>query len=88
MGTVGITNIAATALGDVVFIELPAVGAIFKAKYLYLRDEFVFMFFQNDKLLCSQPFGSIESVKAASDLYCPVAGEVIEVNMVRRRMNE
>lgn len=56
---VGITRFAADRLSDVVFIELPAVGAIVKSK---------------------EPFGVIESVKAASDLYAPVSGTVVEVN--------
>lgn len=57
--TVGITDHAQQALGDVVFVELPEVGtALSKGK----------------------EFGVIESVKAASDLYSPVVGEVIEVN--------
>ncbi|MGO2241537.1 MAG: glycine cleavage system protein GcvH [Halomonas sp.] len=57
--TVGITDHAQQALGDVVFVELPEVGAA---------------------LTKGQEFGVIESVKAASDLYSPVNGEVIEVN--------
>ncbi|MCL5427151.1 MAG: glycine cleavage system protein GcvH [Gammaproteobacteria bacterium] len=57
--TVGITDHAQQALGDVVFVELPEVGAA---------------------LTKGQEFGVIESVKAASDLYSPVGGEVIEVN--------
>ncbi len=57
--TVGITDHAQEALGDVVFVELPDVG-----RALAKGDE----------------FGVIESVKAASDLYSPVQGEVIEVN--------
>ncbi|MFG6666515.1 glycine cleavage system protein GcvH [Halomonas sp. HNIBRBA4712] len=57
--TVGITDHAQQALGDVVFVELPEVG-----QSLSQGDE----------------FGVIESVKAASDLYAPVNGEVIEVN--------
>jgi glycine cleavage system H protein len=57
--TVGISDYAQDALGDVVYLELPDVGASYEA---------------------SAPFGAIESVKAASDLYMPVAGEVIEVN--------
>ena len=57
--TIGITDHAQEALGDVVFVELPDVGRI-----LAKGDE----------------FGVIESVKAASDLYAPVAGEVIAVN--------
>jgi len=56
---VGITAYAATELGDVVFVELPAPGASLEA---------------------AQSFGVIESVKTASDLYAPLAGEVIEVN--------
>ncbi|GGC84043.1 glycine cleavage system protein GcvH [Vreelandella lutescens] len=57
--TVGITDHAQEALGDVVFVELPEIGqALNKGK----------------------EFGVIESVKAASDLYSPVDGEVIEVN--------
>jgi len=57
--TIGITDHAQEALGDVVFVELPEVG-----KTLAVGDE----------------FGVIESVKAASDLYAPIAGEVLEVN--------
>lgn len=56
---VGITAYAADELGDVVFVELPAVGR---------------------KLAAREVFGVIESVKTASDLYCPIAGEVVEVN--------
>jgi glycine cleavage system H protein len=58
-GKVGITDYAQQQLGDVVYIELPEVGA---------------------KLKAGQPFGTIESVKAVSELYSPVSGEVIEVN--------
>ncbi|MDT0499756.1 MULTISPECIES: glycine cleavage system protein GcvH [unclassified Halomonas] len=57
--TIGISDHAQEALGDVVFVELPEVG-----RTLELKEE----------------FGVVESVKAASDLYAPVAGEVIEVN--------
>lgn len=57
--TVGITDHAQDALGDVVFVELPEVGTHFDA-----GDE----------------AGVVESVKAASDVYAPVSGEVIEVN--------
>ncbi|WP_299312973.1 glycine cleavage system protein GcvH [uncultured Halomonas sp.] len=57
--TVGITDHAQEALGDIVFVELPEVG-----RALTLKEE----------------FGVVESVKAASDLYAPVAGEVVEVN--------
>lgn len=57
--TVGITDHAQEALGDVVFVELPEAG-----RELDAGDE----------------FGVIESVKAASDLYSPLAGEIVEVN--------
>ena len=57
--TVGITNHAQDALGDVVFVELPEVG-----RQLGAGDE------------CAV----VESVKAASDIYAPVSGEVIAVN--------
>ncbi|ALM52669.1 glycine cleavage system protein GcvH [Halomonas huangheensis] len=57
--TIGITDHAQEALGDVVFVELPEVGSA-----LARGDE----------------FGVIESVKAASDLYAPVDGEVVEIN--------
>ena len=56
---IGITHFAQDSLGDVVFVELPEVGADVK---------------QFEKM------GEIESVKAVSDLYCPVGGKVIEVN--------
>jgi glycine cleavage system H protein len=56
---VGITEYAASELGDVVFVELPASGLA---------------------LQVAQSFGVIESVKTASDLYSPAAGEVIAIN--------
>jgi glycine cleavage system H protein len=59
VATVGISNHAQSELGDVIFVELPAVGAVLKP---------------GDK------FGTIESVKAASDLYTPVGGTVTGVN--------
>lgn len=57
--TVGITDHAQHALGDVVFVELPELGATLEA-----GDE----------------AGVVESVKAASDIYAPLAGEVIAIN--------
>lgn len=57
--TIGITDYAQSTLGDIVFVELPKVGATFDA---------------------GGTFGSVESVKAVSDLYVPVAGTVTEVN--------
>ncbi len=56
---VGITDFAQQQLGDVVFVELPAIGRVVKA---------------------GEPFGSIESVKAVSELFAPMSGEVIAVN--------
>lgn len=56
---VGITDYAQRQLGDVVYIELPAVGT---------------------KLKQGQAFGTIESVKAVSELYAPVSGEVVDVS--------
>jgi glycine cleavage system H protein len=58
-GTVGITDYAQSELGDVVFVELPKVGAQMKA---------------------GQSIGTIESVKAVSEVYCPVSGEITAVN--------
>src|SRR6202142_4141225 len=60
-GTIGITDYEEGELGDVVFVELPKVGAILKA---------------------GQSLGSVESVKAVSEIYCPVSGEVTAVNSI------
>jgi glycine cleavage system H protein len=57
--TIGITDHAQEELGDVVFVELPEVGATIGT---------------------GDSFGTVESVKAVSDLYTPVGGEVVEVN--------
>jgi glycine cleavage system H protein len=57
--TIGITDHAQSELGDIVYAELPKVGASFQQ---------------------GQTVGSVESVKAVSDIYSPVSGEVIEVN--------
>ena len=57
--TIGLTDYAIEQLGDIVFIELPEVGAS------YAKEEV---------------FATIESVKAASEIYMPVSGKVIEVN--------
>ncbi len=57
--TIGITEHAQDELGDIVFVELPEVGATLDA---------------------GDSFGTVESVKAVSDLYVPVGGEVVEVN--------
>lgn len=59
VGTVGITDYAQDQLGDIVYLDLPAVGASLS---------------QYGKM------GEIESVKAVSDLYSPVSGEVVEPN--------
>jgi glycine cleavage system H protein len=57
--TVGITDFAQDALGDVVFVELPDDGSTVES---------------------GKSFGVVESVKAVSDIYAPVSGEVVEVN--------
>ncbi len=59
IATIGISDFAQDAMGDVVFVELPEIG------------------FQVD---AGQPFGVVESVKAVSDLFAPVSGEVVETN--------
>lgn len=59
VATVGITDYAQHELGDVVFVELPAVGA---------------------KVTTGKTFGSVESVKAVSEIYAPATGEVTEAN--------
>ena len=58
-GWIGITDYAQGELGDIVYIEIPAVGT---------------------KVEKGKSFGTIEAVKAVSDLFAPVAGEVVEVN--------
>jgi len=57
--TVGITDYAQHALGDIVYVDMPEVG---------------------DEVTAGEEFGAVESVKAASDLYSPVSGEVVEIN--------
>jgi glycine cleavage system H protein len=56
---VGITHFAQEQLGDVVFVELPKVGA---------------------RVTAMKTFGVVESVKAVSDLYAPLTGEIVEIN--------
>ena len=58
-GTIGITDFAQHELGDIVFVELPKVGA--KVEYM-------------------KPFGTIEAVKAVSDMFSPLTGEISAVN--------
>jgi len=59
LATVGITDHAQHALGDIVFVELPKVGTTVTAM---------------------KPLGTVESVKAASDLFSPISGKVAEIN--------
>jgi len=59
VATVGITAHAADQLGDIVFVELPAVGRVVEQ---------------------AAAFGVVESVKAVSDIFAPVGGEVVAVN--------
>ena len=61
--TIGITDHAQEALGDIVFLELPEVGRTVKA---------------------GEEVAVVESVKAASDVYAPVAGEVVELSKRRQ----
>ena len=58
-GTIGITDYAQHELGDVVFVEMPAVGS---------------------KITAGQVFGTVESVKAVSEIFAPASGEVLEAN--------
>ncbi|HVB57769.1 MAG TPA: glycine cleavage system protein GcvH [Candidatus Acidoferrales bacterium] len=57
--TIGITDYAQQELGDVVFVELPKVGAEIKT---------------------GQSFGTVESVKAVSEIYAPLSGQITEIN--------
>jgi glycine cleavage system H protein len=59
LGTVGITDHAQAELTDIVYVELPQIGAVFEAH---------------------RAAAVVESVKAASDIYSPVSGEVVEIN--------
>jgi glycine cleavage system H protein len=61
VAAIGITDYAQHELGDVVFVELPKVGA---------------------KIETGKAFGTVESVKAVSDIYAPASGEVVEANAV------
>jgi glycine cleavage system H protein len=61
VATVGITDHAQKELGDIVFVDLPRVGA---------------------KVEQGKVMGSVESVKAVSDIYSPISGEVVEINEV------
>jgi glycine cleavage system H protein len=59
VAAIGITEYAQHELGDVVFVELPKIGA---------------------KVQAGKTFGTVESVKAVSDIYAPASGEVVEAN--------
>jgi len=59
IGTIGITDHAQNELGDIVYVDLPKLGA---------------------RLEQGKSLGSVESVKAVSDVYAPVSGEVVETN--------
>lgn len=59
IGHIGITDHAQSELGDIVYVDLPKVGA---------------------KIEKGKTLGSVESVKAVSDIYAPVSGEVTEIN--------
>ncbi|MBT9588106.1 glycine cleavage system protein GcvH [bacterium] len=64
---IGITHFAQDQLGDIVFVELPAVGF---------------------KLESGKRFGVVESVKTVSELYSPIDGEVVEVNVILSQDSE
>jgi len=66
-GKVGITDFAQQQLGDVVYLDLPEVGAV---------------------VTSGQTFGTIESVKAVSELFAPVSGTVVEVNTALKEKPE
>jgi glycine cleavage system H protein len=57
--TIGISDFAQGELGDIVFVEMPAIGS---------------------KVEMGKPFGTVEAVKAVSDLNAPLSGEVAEIN--------
>lgn len=59
IAVIGISDYAQDALGDVVFVNLPAVG---------------------DEVVAGENFGDVESVKAVSDLVCPVSGVICQIN--------
>ena len=59
VATVGVTAYAAAQLGDIVYVDLPAVG---------------------DRVTAGQTVGELESTKSVGELFCPVSGEVVEVN--------
>src|SRR5262249_19591394 len=59
VGTIGITNYAQEQLGDVVFVDVPAVGR---------------------KVTKGESIAVVESVKAASDIYAPVSGEIVDAS--------
>jgi len=59
LGVIGITDHAQAELGDIVYVDLPKVGALVEQ---------------------GKSLGSVESVKAVSDIYSPVSGEIVEVN--------
>ena len=58
-GTIGITDYAQKALGDIVYIELPSAG---------------------EKITAHESFGTVESVKAVSEVYAPVSGKILAAN--------
>lgn len=71
VGTIGITDHAQQELGDIVYVDLPKIGA---------------------QIAQSGVLGSVESVKAVSDIYSPITGEVVEINQILadkpERLNE
>ena len=67
IATIGITDYAQGELGDIVFVELPAI---------------------DDEIQQMDPFGTIEAVKAVSDIFAPVSGKIVEVNEMLQEQPE
>lgn len=59
VGTIGLTHYAQSELGDIVYVDMPAVGA---------------------PVVAGEDFGTVESVKAVSEIFAPASGEVLEIN--------
>jgi glycine cleavage system H protein len=59
VGTIGLTHYAQSELGDIVYVDMPAVGS---------------------PVVAGEDFGTVESVKAVSEIFAPASGEILEVN--------
>lgn len=79
LGTIGITEYAQAKLGDVVYVELPAEGTQIAAGGALYPDA-RFPAAGAHSPASTEEIGAVESVKAASDIFAPVAGQVVEIN--------